>query len=122
MPRGGHNKKHASPTVGPAALAKWPPAPKHFTAADGNSWRRIGEAVMSAGSASPGDLVLAERLAQLHSRVSAALADPEAQMTALSAMMRLEADLLNRMGLTPQARNTIGPLSKPKPKTALDEF
>jgi hypothetical protein len=103
-------------------LAKWPPAPRHFTGSEVDSWKRIGVAAMALGSVAASDLVLAERLAQLDARVSEALSDSDAQMTALSAMMRLEADLLNRMGLTPQARNTIGPLSKPKPKTALDEF
>lgn len=122
MPRGGHNKKHTSAPAGPPALVKWPKAPKHFTAGEVASWTRLGEAVMVLGSVAGSDLVLAERLAQLDARISEALANPDVQMTALSAMMRLEADLLNRMGLTPQARNTIGPLSKPKKKSPLDEF
>ena len=122
MPRGGGNKKHAQPVPTPEALTRWPKAPKGFTPAEVASWERIGLAAMALKSVGASDLVLAERLAQLDARVSAALKDKKIAMTALSALMRLEADLLNRMGLTPQARNTIGPLSTPKPKTELDEF
>jgi hypothetical protein len=77
---------------------------------------------MVLGQVAGSDLVLAERLAQLDARISDALANPDVKETALCAFMRLQADLLNRMGLTPQARNTIGPLSKPKKKGPLDDF
>ena len=103
-------------------MTTWPRAPKGFNPQEVVSWNRIGAAAMALGSVAASDLVLAERLAQLDAKVSDALADSDTQMTALASMLRLEADLLNRMGLTPQARNTIGPLSSPKPKTDLDEF
>ena len=122
MPRGGHNKKRPQEPQGPAALTRWPPAPRHFTEGEVQAWKAVGEAAMLTGSVSGSDLLLAGRLAQLGARVDAALADTDAQMTAVSSMMRLEADLMNRMGLTPQARNTVGPLSKPKKAGPLDEF
>jgi hypothetical protein len=123
MPRGGHNKKREPVQSGPSALVRWPKAPEEFTEGEVKSWSRIGRAVMEAGSVGPGDLVLAERLAQLHARVSLAMADPDTAMASLAATMRLEADLLNRMGLTPLARRSIGPLSKPKKGGGpLDEF
>ncbi len=123
MPRGGHNKKHPRSQAGPAALESWPKAPPHFTPGEVASWKRVGQAVMAAGSVGPGDLILAERLAQLHARVTVALGDPDTAMPSLAATMRLEADLLNRMGLTPLARRSIGPLpGKPPPKSPLDEF
>lgn len=122
MPSGGHNKKHPGGRQGPEALRAWPKAPKEFTKAEASSWNRIGIAVMALKSVAASDLVLAERLAQLDARVTGALKNPKTPMTQLASMMRLEADLLNRMGLTPQARNTIGPLSTPKPKSELDEF
>jgi hypothetical protein len=122
MPRGGHNKKRPAQHQGPVALAKWPPAPRHFTEGEVQSWKAIGEAAMLLGSVSGSDLVLAGRLAQLGARVDQALTDVELKSSTLANLMRLEADLLNRMGLTPQARNTIGPLSRPKVKGPLDEF
>jgi hypothetical protein len=122
MPRGGHNKKRPVTHSGPAALTKWPHAPSHFSEGEVRAWKAVGEAAMLLGSVSGSDLLLAGRLAQLGARVDAALMDADAQMTAVSSMMRLEADLLNRMGLTPQARNTIGPLSKPSKKGPLDDF
>lgn len=122
MPRGGHNKKRPAQQGGPVALTKWPRAPRHFTDREVVSWNAIGEAAMLLGSVSGSDLVLAGRLAQLGARVDSALTDVDLKSSTLANLMRLEADLLNRMGLTPQARNTIGPLSKPPPKTPLDEF
>jgi hypothetical protein len=123
MPRGGHNKKQPPVQAGPSALEKWPKPPEDFTEAEVVSWSRVGRAVMAARSVGPGDLILAERLAQLHARVSEAMRDPETANASLAATMRLEADLLNRMGLTPLARRSIGPLSKPKKGGGpLDEF
>ena len=111
MPRGGHNKKREPVQSGPSALVRWPKPPVGFTDAEVKSWSRIGQAVMEAGSVGPGDLVLAELTAQLHARVMGSLADPDTAMASLAATMRLLADLLNRMGLTPLARRSIGPLS-----------
>lgn len=123
MPRGGHNKKKATPETGPTALSVWPKPPASFTARERKSWDRIGRAAVLLGSVGVPDLILAERLAQLHARTDEALADPELKVSTLSALMRLEADLLNRMGLTPQARATVGPLAKAKRDSSpLDEF
>jgi hypothetical protein len=78
---------------------------------------------MDAGSVGAGDLVLAELTAQIHARVVLALADPDTSMASLAASLRLVSDLLNRMGLSPLARRSIGPLSKPKKGGGpLDEF
>ena len=122
MPRGGHNKKRPVTQSGPVALTRWPPAPRHFTDGEVQAWKAVGEAAILLGSVSGADLLLAGRLAQLGARVDAALVDIELKDSTLASLMRLEADLFNRMGLTPQARNTIGPLSKKKAPSGLDEF
>lgn len=123
MPRGGHNKKKTIPDSGPVALTVWPKPPVNFNASERASWARIGRAAIATGSVGSPDLVLAERLAQLDARVDEALSDPDLKVSTLSALLRLEADLLNRMGLTPQARSTVGALAKPKRDSSpLDEF
>ena len=123
MPRGGHNKKKVVPPSGPAALTAWPKAPVGFSKAEAASWERMGVAALPLGSVSVCDLVLVERLAQLDALVTKLLRDPDAAPGTVSSMLRLQADMLNRLGLTPQSRNTVGLLAKPaKPSTPLDEF
>jgi hypothetical protein len=122
MPRGGNLKNRSVDQAGRVALRAWPKAPKHFTPGEVLAWKRLGVAAMAAGSFSASDLLLAEMLAQLGARHAAAMADPATPERTLVALARLVADLMSRCGLAPQARATVGVLSRPKAKTALDEF
>ena len=117
------NKRRRPDAISLPCLATWPAPPRTFTAGERSAWKRIGEAAMVTGSVSGADLVLAERLAQLHARVDAALVDPDVKPASLVALVRLEGDMLGRMGLSPQGRNTVGPLRRPAPeRSKLDEF
>ena len=122
MPRGGHNRKRPLGPVGPTALTRWPPPPSDFTSTEVDAWKVVGEAAMLLGSVTGSDLILAGRLAQLGALVKGSLRDRELKTSTVSNLMRLEADLLTRMGLTPQARNSVGPVSKAKKRGPLDEF
>jgi hypothetical protein len=122
MPRGGHNRKRPVAPSGPTALTRWPQAPSDFTPAEVDAWKVVGEAAMLLGSVTGSDMILAGRLAQLGALVKGSLRDRELKTSTVSNLMRLEADLLTRMGLTPQARNSVGPVSKAKKRGPLDEF
>ena len=122
MPRGGHNKKRPQEPSGPVALTRWPQAPSDFTPAEVDAWKVVGEAAMLLGSVTGSDLIMAGRLAQLGALVKGSLRDREIKTSTVSNLMRLEADLLGRMGLSPQARNTVGPAAKAKKKGPLDDF
>ena len=124
MAKAGNKRRMNLSQEGIEALAKWPPAPKHFCPAEASSWARVGRAAMSARSIATCDLVMAERLAQLHARVDGALANPALKASMLAALLRLEADLLSRMGLSPSGRSTVGQLARRKTKkhNPLSEF
>jgi hypothetical protein len=122
MPRGGNLKNRNLDQTGRVALKVWPKAPKSFNAGEVEAWSRVGRAAMDAGSVASSDLLLAVRLAQLSARVDAAMVNPTMRTSTLTSLCRLEADLMSRAGLTPQARATVGVLPRAKPKSALDEF
>jgi phage terminase small subunit len=122
MPRGGNLKNRNLSQAGRVALRVWPKAPTNFTPGEVAAWKRLGRAAMEGGSVAASDLVLAERCAQIGARVAAAMGDETMRPSMLVSLARLETDLLSRLGLTPQARATVGVLAKPKPKSALDEF
>lgn len=117
------NKRRRRDSIGLPALTTWPAPPRTFTAGERSAWKRLGVAAIGTGSVSACDLVLAERLAQLHARVDEALADPDVKASSLASLLRLQADMLTRMGLTPQGRGTVAPLSRAAPPASpLDEF
>lgn len=95
----------------PAALAEWPAPPKQFSEAERGWWACLGEAATGLGSVSAADLPMAARAAQVSARVDAALLDPDYKPTALNALLRLELDYWKQIGLTPQSRRQVAPLS-----------
>lgn len=94
----------------PAPLDRWPKPPKGFSGLERDAWTRLGDAALELGTVSRADLLFCARVAQVSARVDEALADREFKPTALNALLRLEADLLKQIGLSPQARRAVTPL------------
>ena len=116
MAKGGNRRAGKLSQEGVTAIGKWPAPPAHFTAPEVAAWKRVGRAAMTTRSVASCDLVLAERVAQLHARVDAAYRSTSMKPSALAALVRLEADLLGRLGLSPSGRATVGQLARPKKK------
>lgn len=104
--------KGSPPT--PAALEKWPKAPKGFTQAEREWWSRLGVAAMELGTVAAADLPVAARAVQVSARVDAAFLDPNFKATALNALLRLELDYWKQLGLSPQSRRAVTPLPNDK--------
>ena len=120
--RGGQNKAKLLPQ--PPALTRWPKAPTGFNKRESVAWASLGEALLPLGTVSESDLLLVELTARVRARRNDALADDDLKVSTVNSLVRLEADLLNRLGLSPQARATVGRLPPPKSKAEdpLDEF
>ena len=123
MPKHGNKRRLPRNSLSPSPLRRWPPAPVNFSPLERSSWKRIGRAALLLGTVGAPDLILLSRLAQLSAKIDETLTDPEAKATTLAAMMRLEADLLSRCGMSPAGRNSVVPLSRGQgTPSALDEF
>lgn len=94
----------------PPAITKWPRPPRGFSAEERAWWRRLGVAATALGTLSTADLGIAERAAQISTRVDDAFRDPEFAPTALNALLRLELDYWKQLGLSPQSRRSVTPL------------
>ncbi len=88
------------------ALEVWPDPPRHFTGREKAAWVRLGEAAVASGAVTLADLPLAELAARAWARANAAMADAAAKATAVSAAVRLAADLLKSLQLSAVTRMT----------------
>lgn len=109
--RGGLNTTKAIPA--PDAIRRWPAPPDGFTPGEADAWADIGRSLVELGTASRADLLLVRIAARTLARLDAAFADPgDVKVSTVNALARLAADLLNRLGLSPQARATVGALPR----------
>ena len=76
------------------------------------------------GTASRADLTLARLVARTLARCEEALGEPDLKVTNVASLMRLTADLLSRLGLSPQARTTVSilPAAASKKHDPMAEF
>ena len=120
MSRGGLNKTKTTPQ--PPAMRRWPVAPAIFTEGERRAWSELGSALLDLGTVAKSDLLLVGITARSLARLDATFDDPEVNVTALNALSRLVADLLSRLGLSPQARVTVTALPRKKKRDELSEF
>lgn len=118
-----HDRARPAPTV--AALRRWPSAPSRFTAGERDAWARLGKALMPGKAVSASDLVLAEYVARTMALADAAIGAKAPKFTTVASLVRLVADLLQRLGASPTGRGQVRPLpDKPeaKPHDPTEEF
>ena len=120
MSRGGLNSSKSVPQ--PNALRRWPPAPSRFSEGERAAWSDLGRSLLDLGTVAKPDLLLVQITARTLARLDASFDDPEVNVTAVNALSRLAADLLNRLGLSPQARGTVSALPKKQKKDELSDF
>ena len=116
----GQLKGKTNPT--PEALRRWPTAPDGFTDGEREAWTDLGRSLLDLGTVAKPDLILVRITARTLARLDDSFDDPEVNVTAVNALSRLAADLLNRLGLSPQARGTVSALPKKKKRDELSEF
>ena len=121
MSRGGLNRGKAAPQ--PEALRKWPQAPSSFSPGEVAAWDDLGRSLLDLGTVARPDLILVRIAARTLARLDAAFdGEGEVKVTAINSLSRLAADLLNRLGLSPQARGTVSTLPQKPKRDPLSEF
>ena len=110
---GGNRTLRAMPIA--TALQRWPPAPKSFSPAEQQQWKRLGKLALAARTVSAADLMVCEMCATAMARYEQARQDPKIKLSTINTLMRNLQQCLNALGLSPLARRAVEALPRAAP-------
>jgi hypothetical protein len=108
------------PAPTPEPLQAWPDPPADLSPEERAQWEELGSALLPLQTISAGDLLFVADVARERARLAALRRDSTVKVTALNALARQVASMLEALGLTPRGRRTTAALPPPPPPKEAD--